>query len=269
MRATAEDLIDVDALVSAYYDQTPDPENIAERVTFGTSGHRGSSLDRAFNEAHIIATTAAIVEYRRNQGIDGPLYIGRDTHALSLPAWQTALEVLIAADVHVMVDARDSYTPTPAVSHAILLHNGATTADGVRTSGPELADGIVVTPSHNPPRDGGFKYNPPHGGPADSDATTWIANRANDILRAGVSHIARIPLDRALNAPNLGKHDYLSAYVDDLASVLNLDAIRESGLHIGADPLGGAAVEYWGQSASAMGSTSPSSTRKLIHGGGS
>ncbi|ACV07932.1 phosphoglucomutase, alpha-D-glucose phosphate- specific [Jonesia denitrificans DSM 20603] len=246
MRATAEDLIDVDALVSAYYDQTPDPENIAERVTFGTSGHRGSSLDRAFNEAHIIATTAAIVEYRRNQGIDGPLYIGRDTHALSLPAWQTALEVLIAADVHVMVDARDSYTPTPAVSHAILLHNGATTADGVRTSGPELADGIVVTPSHNPPRDGGFKYNPPHGGPADSDATTWIANRANDILRAGVSHIARIPLDRALNAPNLGKHDYLSAYVDDLASVLNLDAIRESGLHIGADPLGGAAVEYWG-----------------------
>ncbi|WP_029067763.1 phosphoglucomutase (alpha-D-glucose-1,6-bisphosphate-dependent) [Jonesia quinghaiensis] len=245
-RATLEDLIDVDALVSAYYDLTPDPDNVSEKVTFGTSGHRGSSLDRAFNEAHIIATTAAIVEYRTRQGTNGPLYIGRDTHALSLPAWQTAVEVLVAADVNVMIDARDSFTPTPAVSHAILLHNGATTAQGVRTSGPELADGIVVTPSHNPPRDGGFKYNPPHGGPADSDATGWIADRANDILRQGVGKVRRVSLDEALKRPVVGRHDYLSAYVDDLSHMLNFDAIRASGLRIGADPLGGAAVEYWG-----------------------
>lgn len=244
--ALPEDLIDVDAVVGAYYDLAPDVDDPAQKVVFGTSGHRGSSLDHAFNEAHIIATTAAIVEYRRSQGTDGPLFIGRDTHALSLPAWQTALEVLSAAGVDVYVDARDSFTPTPAVSHAILLHNGASTAQGVRTTGPGLADGIVVTPSHNPPRDGGFKYNPPHGGPAGSDATSWIADRANEILRSGVGAVRRVSLDEALAAETTHRHDYLVAYVDDLATVIDVDAIRDAGIRIGADPLGGAAVEYWG-----------------------
>ncbi len=248
--AQPEDLIDTDALVGAYYDRRPDPDDPGQQVVFGTSGHRGSSLDSAFNEAHIVAITAAIVEYRRSQGTDGPLFIGRDTHALSLPAWQTALEVLAAADVEVRIDARDAYTPTPAVSHAILLHNGATTAEGVRTSGAlsgtGLADGIVVTPSHNPPRDGGFKYNPPHGGPADSDATGWIAARANELLRSGVGSIRRVSLEAALAAPTTAKHDFLSAYVDDLSSVIDVDAIRAAGVRIGADPLGGAAVDYWG-----------------------
>ncbi|HEY0117453.1 MAG TPA: phosphoglucomutase (alpha-D-glucose-1,6-bisphosphate-dependent), partial [Cellulomonas sp.] len=218
----------------------------AQRVVFGTSGHRGSSLDGAFNEAHIIATTAAIVEYRRSQGTDGPLFIGRDTHGLSLPAWQTALEVLAAADVEVHVDARDSYTPTPAVSHAILLHNGAATSEGVRSQGPGLADGIVVTPSHNPPRDGGFKYNPPHGGPAGSEATSWIAARANELLARGVGSVRRVSLETALAADTTRRHDFLGAYVDDLANVLDLEAIRSAGVRIGADPLGGASVEYWG-----------------------
>ena len=244
--ALPEDLIDVDAVVGAYYDLTPDVDDPTQKVVFGTSGHRGSSLDRAFNEAHIIATTAAIVEYRRSQGTDGPLFIGRDTHALSLPAWQTALEVLAAAGVQTYVDARDSYTPTPAVSHAILLHNGASTAEGVLTTGPGRADGIVVTPSHNPPRDGGFKYNPPHGGPADSDATSWIADRANEILRSGVGQVRRVSLETALEAETTHRHDYLVAYVDDLATVLDIDAIRAAGVRIGADPLGGASVEYWG-----------------------
>jgi phosphoglucomutase len=244
--AQPEDLIDVDAVVGAYYDLAPDVDDPAQKVVFGTSGHRGSSLDHAFNEPHIIATTAAIVEYRRSQGTDGPLFIGRDTHALSLPAWQTALEVLAAAGVQTYVDARDSYTPTPAVSHAILLHNEATTAQGVRTSGPGLADGIVVTPSHNPPRDGGFKYNPPHGGPAGSEATSWIADRANELLRSGVGQVRRVPLDQALAADTTLRHDYLAAYVDDLATVVDLDLVREAGVSIGADPLGGAAVEYWG-----------------------
>jgi phosphoglucomutase len=244
--ALPEDLIDVDAVVGAYYDLAPDVDDPSQKVVFGTSGHRGSSLDHAFNEAHIIATTAAIVEYRRSQGTDGPLFIGRDTHALSLPAWQTALEVLSAAGVDVYVDARDSFTPTPAVSHAILLHNGASTAQGVRTTGPGLADGIVVTPSHNPPRDGGFKYNPPHGGPAGSEATSWIADRANEILRSGVGAVRRVSLDEALAAETTHRHDYLVAYVDDLATVIDVDAIRDAGIRIGADPLGGAAVEYWG-----------------------
>ena len=244
--ALPEDLIDVDAVVGAYYDLTPDVDDPSQKVVFGTSGHRGSSLDHAFNEAHIIATTAAIVEYRRSQGTDGPLFIGRDTHALSLPAWQTALEVLSAAGVDVYVDARDSFTPTPAVSHAILLHNGASTAQGVRTTGPGLADGIVVTPSHNPPRDGGFKYNPPHGGPAGSEATSWIADRANEILRSGVGAVRRVSLDEALAAETTHRHDYLVAYVDDLATVIDVDAIRDAGIRIGADPLGGAAVEYCG-----------------------
>ena len=248
MPAEPSDLIDVDALLSAYYDRAPDLSDPAQRVTFGTSGHRGSSFDGAFNEAHIVATTAAIIEYRRGQGIDGPVYLGRDTHALSLPAWQTAIEVLAAADVSVHIDARDSYTPTPAVSLAILRHNGAGTAEGVRTSGAGagLADGIVVTPSHNPPRDGGFKYNPPHGGPADSDATSWIASRANEILASGVGAVRRVPLEKALAAGTTARHDFLESYVSDLASVLDLEAIRTSGVRIGADPLGGAAVEYWG-----------------------
>ncbi|BDZ42339.1 phosphoglucomutase, alpha-D-glucose phosphate-specific [Paraoerskovia sediminicola] len=244
--AREEDLIDVDAVVGAYYDLHPDVDDPAQKVVFGTSGHRGASLDHAFNEDHIVATTQAIVEYRRGQGTDGPLYIGRDTHALSLPAWQSALEVLAASGVTVMIDARDSYTPTPAVSQAILLHNGATSSDGVRTSGPGLADGIVVTPSHNPPRDGGFKYNPPHGGPAGSEATGWIADRANEILRSGVGQVKRVSLDEALAADTTHRHDFMSSYVDDLASVLDLDAIRSSGVRIGADPLGGASVEYWG-----------------------
>jgi phosphoglucomutase len=244
--AQPQDLIDTDAVVGAYYDRTPDLDDVAQQVVFGTSGHRGSSLDGAFNEPHIIAITAAIIEYRRAEGTDGPLFIGRDTHALSEPAWNTALEVLAAAGVEVHVDARSSWTPTPAVSHAILLHNGAATSQGVRTSGPGLADGIVVTPSHNPPRDGGFKYNPPHGGPAGSEATGWIAARANELLRSGVGSIPRVSVEKALAADTTRKHDYLTAYVDDLASVIDVAAIRNAGVRIGADPLGGAAVEYWG-----------------------
>jgi phosphoglucomutase len=244
--AQPSDLVDVEALLAAYHDRRPDLDDPAQRVVFGTSGHRGSSLDGAFNELHIVAITAAIVEYRRSQGTDGPLFIGRDTHALSEPAWRTALEVLAAAGVEVRVDARDSWTPTPAVSHAILLHNGAATSEGVRASGPGLADGIVVTPSHNPPRDGGFKYNPPHGGPAGSEATSWIANRANELLASGVDRVARVSVDAALAADTTRKHDFLGAYVDDLRHVLDLDAIRSAGVRIGADPLGGASVEYWG-----------------------
>ncbi|MFE7405137.1 phosphoglucomutase (alpha-D-glucose-1,6-bisphosphate-dependent) [Isoptericola sp. NPDC057559] len=247
MPAQDSDLIDVDQVVGAYYDRTPDPADPGQKVVFGTSGHRGSSLDTAFNEAHIAAITQAIVEYRASQGTDGPLFIGRDTHALSLPAWQTALEVLAAAGVTVMVDARDSFTPTPAVSQSILIHNGATTGDGVRTTGPGLADGIVVTPSHNPPRDGGFKYNPPHGGPAGSEATGWIADRANEILRTGgLASVRRVSLEDALGADTTHKHDFLTTYVDDLPNVVDLDAIRTAGVRIGADPLGGASVEYWG-----------------------
>uniref|UniRef100_UPI003B3ACDBB phosphoglucomutase, alpha-D-glucose phosphate-specific n=1 Tax=Pseudactinotalea sp. TaxID=1926260 RepID=UPI003B3ACDBB len=243
--ARPEDLIDVDEVVSAYYDRHPDADNPDEQVVFGTSGHRGSSLDTAFNEDHIVAITAAIVEYRQAQGTDGPLYIGRDTHALSAPATTTALEVLAAAGVDVRVDARDGYTPTPAVSHSILRHNGAGSSEGVRIQGPGLADRIVVTPSHNPPRDGGFKYNPPHGGPADSDATGWIANRANELLRSGVGSIPRT--SDPLQAESVHKHDYLLTYVDDLDAVLDLDAIRAAGVRIGADPLGGASVAYWGE----------------------
>ncbi|MFI6424819.1 phosphoglucomutase (alpha-D-glucose-1,6-bisphosphate-dependent) [Promicromonospora sp. NPDC050880] len=248
--AQPSDLIDVDQVVGAYYDLSPDPDDPGQQVVFGTSGHRGSSLDHAFNEAHIVAITAAIVEYRRGQGTDGPLFIGRDTHALSRPAWQTALEVLAAADVDVMIDARDSWTPTPAVSQSILLHNQTRFAEGtpgLAAPGAGLADGIVVTPSHNPPRDGGFKYNPPHGGPAGSDATGWIADRANEILRTGVGQVKRVSLEAALAADRTHRHDYLSSYVDDLAGVLDLDAIRASGVRIGADPLGGASVEYWGE----------------------
>ena len=243
--AKPEDLISVDQVLSAYYDIEPDVNKPDQKVVFGTSGHRGSSLDGAFNEAHIVATTQAIVEYRASQGINGPLFIGRDTHALSEPAWRSALEVLIAAGVNVHIDARNSFTPTPAVSHAILEANGAGTEEGVRTTGDGLADGIVVTPSHNPPRDGGFKYNPPHGGPADSDATSWIANRANEILADGWEKVERITGNDLLDEPNVTQYDYLAKYVGDLDKVIDMDAIREAGVRIGADPLGGASVDYW------------------------
>lgn len=233
--AQPEDLVDLAHLVTAYYTVQPDPEDVAQQVVFGTSGHRGSALDGAFNEAHILATTQAIVEYRASQGTTGPLFIGRDTHALSEPAWVSALEVLAANDVVAMIDAADRYTPTPAVSHAILTFNRGRDAD--------LADGIVVTPSHNPPRDGGFKYNPPNGGPADSDATGVIAKRANEILRDGLRAVKRIPLARALQTAQ--RHDYLNAYVADLPNVVDLHAIRAQGVRIGADPLGGASVDYW------------------------
>lgn len=234
--AQPEDLIDIAEVVTAYYTRRPDPDDIAQQVVFGTSGHRGSSLDTAFNEGHILATTQAIVEYRAAQGTTGPLFLGRDTHALSEPAWASALEVLAANDVVAMIDSADRYTPTPAVSHAILTFNRGRDAD--------LADGIVVTPSHNPPRDGGFKYNPPNGGPADTDATGWIAKRANEILRDGFKDVKRMPLSRAVQMAQ--RHDYLDAYVTDLANVVDLHAIRAEGIRIGADPLGGASVDYWG-----------------------
>lgn len=233
--AQPEDLVDLPHLVTAYYTVAPDPDDVAQQVVFGTSGHRGSALDGAFNEPHILATTQAIVEYRAAQGTTGPLFIGRDTHALSEPAWVSALEVLAGNEVVAMIDAADRYTPTPAVSHAILTFNRGRDAD--------LADGIVVTPSHNPPRDGGFKYNPPNGGPADSDATSVIAKRANEILRGGLKDVRRVPLARALQTAQ--RHDYLNAYVADLPNVVNLHAIRAEGVRIGADPLGGASVDYW------------------------
>ncbi|WP_062380918.1 phosphoglucomutase (alpha-D-glucose-1,6-bisphosphate-dependent) [Demequina pelophila] len=244
--ALPEDLIDVDALLGAYYDLIPDPTVPAQRVAFGTSGHRGSAFDTAFNEAHIVAITAAIVEYRTAQGIDGPLFMGKDTHALSGPAQETALEVLAAAGVEVRIDARDGYTPTPAVSLAILVENGAVAESGLRTSGRGLADGIVITPSHNPPRDGGFKYNPPHGGPADSDATGWIAGRANELLAGGWRQVPRRQLKQAQAADTTRGFDFLDLYLRHLPSVIDLDAIRGAGVRIGADPLGGAAVDYWG-----------------------
>jgi phosphoglucomutase len=234
--AQPEDLIDVAQVVTAYYTVEPDPDDVDQQVVFGTSGHRGSSLDAAFNEAHILATTQAIVEYRKAQGTTGPLFIGRDTHALSEPAWASALEVLAANDVVAMIDSADRYTPTPAVSHAILTFNRGRDGD--------LADGIVVTPSHNPPRDGGFKYNPPNGGPADTDATGVIAKRANEILRDGLSAVKRVPLARAVQSAQ--RHDYLDAYVADLPSVVDVHAISAEKIRIGADPLGGASVDYWG-----------------------
>jgi phosphoglucomutase len=228
-------LVDVDRLVAAYYDLRPDPSMLAQRVAFGTSGHRGSALSTSFNEAHIVAASAAVARYRRAQGIDGPLFIGRDTHALSEPALWTALEVLVADGVDVLVDTADRYTPTPAVSHAILTWNR-----GRRTG---LADGIVVTPSHNPPEDGGFKYNPPHGGPADTDVTGWIQDEANRILGEGFDGVRRFQYRRARAAAH--PHDFMTAYVGDLEAVLDMDAIRGSGLRLGVDPLGGASVDYW------------------------
>ena len=241
--ALPEDLIDVEAVISAYYDLVPDPSNPDQQVVFGTSGHRGSSLDTAFNDAHIAATTQAIVEYRASQGITGPLYIGKDTHALSTPAWTTAIEVLVANDVAVRAADDEDYTPTPAVSRAIVVHNATAAAS-------DTADGIVVTPSHNPPRDGGFKYNPPHGGPADSDATSAIAARANALLADG-SAIRRRPYADVIS--DVHRFDYLGAYCEDLVNALNLRAVRDAGVHIGADPMGGASVQYWGYIAENLG----------------
>ncbi|HUR06257.1 MAG TPA: phosphoglucomutase (alpha-D-glucose-1,6-bisphosphate-dependent) [Nonomuraea sp.] len=237
--AQPADLVDVAKLVTAYYALRPDPGEVAQRVAFGTSGHRGSSLNTAFNEDHILATSQAICEYRHAQGTDGPLFLGIDSHALSEPARVSALEVFAANGVRVLIDSRDGYTPTPAVSHAILTYNRG------RSTG--LADGVVITPSHNPPADGGFKYNPPHGGPADTDATTWIQDRANGLLAGGMKNILRIPYTKALRADTTGRYDFVGAYVDDLPSVLDLDAIRSAGVRIGADPLGGASVAYWGE----------------------
>lgn len=232
--AQEQDLINVDQVLAAYYDITPDPNNIDQQVVFGTSGHRGSSLDGAFNDLHIAATTQAIVEYRANEGTTGPLFIGKDTHALSLPAWKTATGVLVANGVEVMAEQEDEYTPTPAVSRAIIVYN--------REHPDALADGIVVTPSHNPPRDGGFKYNPPNGGPADTDATKWIAARANELMK-DPSGIKRIPYEEA--APHVTRHDYRTAYCQDLKNAINIQAIIDAGVKIGADPMGGASVQYW------------------------
>ncbi|MGW0944817.1 phosphoglucomutase (alpha-D-glucose-1,6-bisphosphate-dependent) [Streptomyces sp. NPDC002623] len=237
--AGPEDLVDVARLVTAYYALHPDPADPVQRVAFGTSGHRGSSLNTAFNEDHIAATSQAICEYRAAQGTDGPLFLGADSHALSEPARVTALEVFAANGVTVLIDDADGYTPTPAVSHAILTHNAGRSA--------ALADGVVVTPSHNPPADGGFKYNPPSGGPAGSDATSWIQDRANEIISAGLKDVRRIPYAQALAAPTTARYDFLGTYVADLPNVLDLDAIRAAGIRIGADPLGGASVAYWGR----------------------
>jgi len=237
--AEASDLIDVDAVIAAYYDDKPDAADPSQRVAFGTSGHRGTSLATSFNEDHILAITQAIVDYRTAHGIAGPLFIGRDTHALSLPAERSAIEVLVANGVDVRVDSRDSWVPTPAVSHAILTHNkGRAEHDAGR------ADGIVVTPSHNPPSNGGFKYDPPSGGPAEVDATTWIADRANLLIADGMQDVRRTRF-ADLDADALGQYDFRDAYVRDLGTIIDFDAIRAAGVRIGADPLGGASVEYW------------------------
>ncbi|WP_333769983.1 phosphoglucomutase (alpha-D-glucose-1,6-bisphosphate-dependent) [Streptomyces sp. IBSBF 2435] len=237
--ARPEDLVDVPRLITAYYALHPDPAEPGQRVAFGTSGHRGSSLATAFNEDHIAATSQAICDYRSAQGTTGPLFLGADTHALSEPARVTALEVFAANGVGVLIDEKDGWTPTPAVSHAILTYNNGRTG--------ALADGVVVTPSHNPPADGGFKYNPPNGGPAASDATTWIQDRANQLITDGLKGVQRIGYARALAAPTTARYDFLGRYVDDLPSVLDLEAVRRAGVTIGADPLGGASVEYWGR----------------------
>jgi phosphoglucomutase len=229
-------LVDVDRLIGAYYDIKPDPAIPAQQVAFGTSGHRGSSLNGSFNEDHILATTEAICRYRRGRGIDGPLFIGKDSHALSDPATRSALEVLVANGVSVLVDSLDGLTPTPAVSHAILTYN--------RDRSAGLADGIVVTPSHNPPEDGGFKYNPPNGGPADTDVTGVIQGEANELLRAGLAGVKRVAYEQAIG--QVGRYDFMGVYVADLAGVIDMEAIRASGLTLGVDPLGGASVAYWG-----------------------
>jgi phosphoglucomutase len=243
MPATPEDLINVDDVIGKYYDVAPDSAVAAQRVIFGTSGHRGSSLKTSFNEAHIVAISQAIAEHRKAAGITGPLYIGRDTHALSLPAWKTAVEVLVANGVRVRIDANDDFTPTPTISQAILTHNRA--ADGTqRFSGADLADGIVVTPSHNPPTDGGFKYDPPTGGPAPEETTNAIATRANELLD-NYKSVKRIPFEQAVTTDLVERFDYREHYVSDLANVIDFDLIRSSGVRLGIDPLGGASVHYW------------------------
>ena len=231
-------LVNLPKLVTAYYTQRPDPADPAQRVAFGTSGHRGSSLNTSFNEWHILATTQAICEYRKRQGIDGPLYLGIDTHALSEPAFASALEVLAANGVEVMIAGSEVYTPTPVLSHAILTYNRG------RSSG--LADGIVITPSHNPPEDGGFKYNPPNGGPADTNITGWVETRANELLQAGLKGVQRMAFAQARNATTTHVHDYLKAYVPDLAKVIDMELLRDSGIRMGVHPLGGAGVYFWG-----------------------
>jgi len=239
LSALAVPRLDVAKLIDAYYARRPDPTDPSQHVAFGTSGHRGSSFDARFNEAHVLAITQAICLYRQGQGIDGPLFIGYDTHALSMPAFESALETLAGNGVTVMVSRDGEYTPTPAVSHAILVYNSA------RKTGS--ADGIVVTPSHNPPGDGGFKYNPPHGGPAEATVTAWIEARANALLDDGLTGVRRIPFDRARRAATTHEHDYLGAYVAYLGDVIDFDAIRAAGLRLGVDPLGGAGVRYWGR----------------------
>jgi len=231
-------LVDLPRLITAYYTLAPDAQVPTQRVAFGTSGHRGSAFDSSFNENHVLAITQAICLYRQKQGIDGPLFLGLDTHALSAPAGASALEVLAANGIEVMIAERDEYTPTPVISHAILGYNRG------RKTG--LADGILVTPSHNPPADGGFKYNPTHGGPADTDATKWIENTANDFLLNGLAGVKRVAYEKALKAPTTHRHDYLNTYVNDLGSVIDMDVIRSSNLNMGVDPLGGAGVHYWG-----------------------
>ena len=231
--ADPSDLIDVDALLAAYHERTPDVTDVTQRIAFGTSGHRGTAHDGTFNEAHVVAMSAAVCRYRAQAGIDGPLFLGRDTHALSEPAFRTTVGVLGAHGVDLVVDAADAFTPTPAISHAILTHN--------RGDAAHRADGIVITPSHNPPADGGFKYNPPNGGPADIDATGWIEAEANRLLAADLEGVARVPYEQAA----VTRHDYVEAYVDDLPSVVDLDAVRASGLRLGVDPLGGATVGFW------------------------
>ena len=227
-------LINVDRLVGAYYEERPDPSDPAQAVSFGTSGHRGTPLAGTFTESHIVAISEAIARYRTARGITGPLFLGRDTHALSAPSFGTAVEVLVANGVEVAVDSEDGYTPTPAISHAILTHNAR---------GGAQADGIVITPSHNPPEDGGFKYNPPHGGPADTDVTREIQDAANELLRAGLRGVERLPLEQAIKRAR--RHDFRAAYVGDLAAVINVEEIAGAGIRLGVDPLGGASLAYW------------------------
>jgi phosphoglucomutase len=243
--ATAAPLTDIPQLLAAYAGLQPDTAQATQRVAFGTSGHRGSSLERSFNEWHVLAITQAICEYRAQQGIDGPLFIGFDTHALSQPAFQSALEVLAANGVQTLISAGREYTPTPALSYAILVHN--------RGRKTHLADGIVVTPSHNPPTDGGFKYNPPNGGPADTAITGWIETRANALLEAQIKPVRRLPFEQALRAYTTHEHDFLDTYVTGLDSVLDLAAIRDAGIRMGVDPLGGAGVHYWARIAERYG----------------
>lgn len=235
--ADASMLVNIARLITAYYQERPDCSVPEQRVSFGTSGHRGTSLRKTFNEAHILATTQAICEYRKKENIAGPLFIGKDTHALSEPAWATAMEVLAANGVTVMIDKDDGYTPTPVISHAIISFN--------RCKPAALADGVVITPSHNPPEDGGFKYNPPHGGPADTNVTKWIEDRANAILAARLAGVHRVSLADARQADTTHRYDYVGAYVEDLGDVIDMEAIRKAGVRIGVDPLGGAGVNYW------------------------